>query len=70
MPQATQPKVGDTATYQFERKVCTRCWCVIGDGGMCTYECTWDGADMEERKNHVIVYTYSRIEKVIGERTL
>lgn len=48
-------------------RICRECGVEI-DGRLCAYSCTFDVMLLENRKGHVVVRVYDRVDTLIEER--
>jgi hypothetical protein len=56
MPHLKRPEPGTTTTREIKVRLCAECGNEIDEGGLCDYDCPWDGRTNSERKTFVAVY--------------
>lgn len=61
--------IGESTTRQVAVKICKACNAVIGDTGMCSYECPND-CEVRRKPGTVIVRTYTRVDTLIEEKEI
>jgi hypothetical protein len=60
-------EIGEFTTRRIEVEVCGECGCVIGETGMCSYDCGYDG---DPHPPEIIsVHVWERIDTLLEIRS-
>jgi hypothetical protein len=62
-------EIGTSTTRQVNVRICKACNSVIGDTGMCSFECPED-CQVKRKPGTVIVRTYTRVDTMIAEKEI
>jgi hypothetical protein len=62
-------EIGTSTTRQITVRYCKACNAVIGDTGMCSYECPED-CQVKRKPGTVIARTYTRVDTLIAEKEI
>lgn len=66
-PRRPRPEVGSVTTKIVDLRVCKACGCLVGDTGMCGWECLYDGDHAMEPDTTWFIARYEVTEKFLGD---